>query len=33
MPELQVVRLEKNIAEKISRLNRTTTARDLYDLA
>jgi hypothetical protein len=23
----------KNIAEKISRLNRTTTARDLYDLA
>jgi predicted nucleotidyltransferase component of viral defense system len=27
LPELQVVRLEENIAEKISRLNRTTTAR------
>lgn len=33
LPELQVVQLEENIAEKISRLNRTTTARDLYDLA
>ncbi len=33
LPKLQVVRLEGNIAEKISRLNRTTTARDLYDLA
>lgn len=33
LPELQVVRLEENIAEKISRLGRTTTARDLYDLA
>lgn len=33
LPELQVVRVEENIAEKISRLNRTTTARDLYDLA
>ena len=33
LPELQVVRLEENIAEKISRPNRTTTARDLYDLA
>jgi predicted nucleotidyltransferase component of viral defense system len=33
LPELQVIRLEENIAEKISRLNRTTTARDLYDLA
>ncbi|MFT4083948.1 MAG: nucleotidyl transferase AbiEii/AbiGii toxin family protein [Nocardioides sp.] len=32
-PELQVIRLEENIAEKVSRLNRTTTARDLYDLA
>jgi predicted nucleotidyltransferase component of viral defense system len=32
LPELQVIRLEENIAEKISRLNRTTTARDLYDL-
>ncbi len=26
------IRLEENIAEKVSRLNRTTTARDLYDL-
>ena len=33
LPKLQVVRLEENIAEKISRLNRTTTARDLYGLA
>ena len=33
LPKLQVVRLEENIAEKVSRLNRTTTARDLYDLA
>ncbi len=33
LPELQVIRLEENIAEKIARLNRTTTARDLYDLA
>lgn len=33
LPQLQVVRLEENIAEKISRLNRTTTARDMYDLA
>jgi predicted nucleotidyltransferase component of viral defense system len=33
LPELQVIRLEENIAEKVSRLNRTTTARDLYDLA
>lgn len=33
LPEPQVIRLEENIAEKISRLNRTTTARDLYDLA
>ena len=33
LPELQVIRLEENIAEKISRLNRTTTARDLYDLS
>jgi predicted nucleotidyltransferase component of viral defense system len=33
LPKLQVIRLEENIAEKISRLNRTTTARDLYDLA
>lgn len=33
LPKLQVIRLEENIAEKISRLNRTTTARDMYDLA
>ena len=33
LPKLQVIRLEENIAEKVSRLNRTTTARDLYDLA
>lgn len=32
-PRFQVIRLEENIAEKIARLNRTTTARDLYDLA
>jgi predicted nucleotidyltransferase component of viral defense system len=30
---LQVMRLEENIAEKIARLNRTTTARDMYDLS
>ena len=29
----QVMRLEENIAEKIARLNRTTTARDMYDLS
>lgn len=33
LPELPVIRIEENIAEKVSRLNRTTTARDLYDLA
>ena len=33
LPMLQVVRLEENIAEKIARLNRTTTARDMYDLS
>lgn len=33
LPALQAVRLEENLAEKISRLNRTTTARDMYDLA
>jgi predicted nucleotidyltransferase component of viral defense system len=32
LPELQVIRLEENIAEKIARLNRTTPARDMYDL-
>ena len=33
LPLLQVMRMEENLAEKISRLNRTTTARDMYDLA
>ena len=33
LPVLQVMRLEENIAEKIARLNRTTTARDMYDLS
>jgi len=33
LPALQVIRMEENLAEKISRLNRTTTARDMYDLA
>jgi hypothetical protein len=32
LPELQIVPLEENLAEKIARLNRTTTARDMYDL-
>ena len=32
LPELRIVRLEENLAEKIARLNRTTTARDMYDL-
>ena len=32
LPKLRVVRLEENIAEKISRLNRVTPARDMYDL-
>lgn len=32
LPQILSVRLEENIAEKIARLNRTTTARDLYDL-
>lgn len=32
LPELQIVRLEENIAEKIARLNRATPARDMYDL-
>ena len=32
LPQLTVVRLEENVAEKIARLNRTTTARDVYDL-
>jgi predicted nucleotidyltransferase component of viral defense system len=32
LPSLPVVRLEENLAEKISRLNRATPARDMYDL-
>ena len=32
LPELHVVQLEENIAEKIARLNRATPARDVYDL-
>jgi len=30
---LQVIRLEENISEKLARFNRTTTARDMYDLS
>ncbi|MEU4360926.1 nucleotidyl transferase AbiEii/AbiGii toxin family protein [Promicromonospora sp. NPDC023987] len=30
--QITTVRLEENVAEKIARLNRTTTARDVYDL-
>ena len=33
LPQINTVRLEENLAEKIARLNRTTTARDMYDLA
>ncbi|HET6295256.1 MAG TPA: nucleotidyl transferase AbiEii/AbiGii toxin family protein [Kribbella sp.] len=32
LPSLTCTRLEENLAEKIARLNRTTTARDIYDL-
>ena len=32
LPEIKTMQLEENVAEKIARLNRTTTARDLYDL-
>ena len=32
LPQIHTVRLEENMAEKIARLNRTSTARDLYDL-
>lgn len=32
LPALPCVRLEENMAEKIVRLNRVTTARDIYDL-
>ena len=33
LPAIKTVRLEENIAEKVARLNRTTAARDMYDLA
>lgn len=33
LPKIKTVRLEENISEKIARLNRITTARDMYDLA
>lgn len=33
LPKIQTIRLEENVAEKIARLNRTTAARDMYDLA
>ena len=33
LPQILTVRLEENVSEKIARLNRTTTARDMYDLA
>lgn len=33
LPEIKTVRLEENVSEKVARLNRTTTARDMYDLA
>ena len=32
LPEIQVVQLAENLAEKIARLNRATPARDMYDL-
>ena len=32
LPEIHTVCLEENMAEKIARLNRTSTARDMYDL-
>ena len=32
LPRIQTNRLEENMAEKIARLNRTSTARDMYDL-
>ena len=32
MPAINTIRLEENMAEKIARLNRTSTARDMYDL-
>ena len=33
LPRIKTVRIEENLAEKIARLNRVTTARDMYDLA
>ena len=33
LPRIKTVRLEENMSEKIARLNRTTAARDMYDLA
>lgn len=33
LPKIKTIRLEENVAEKIARLNRTTAARDMYDLA
>jgi predicted nucleotidyltransferase component of viral defense system len=32
LPEIPMVQLAENLAEKIARLNRTTPARDMYDL-
>jgi predicted nucleotidyltransferase component of viral defense system len=32
LPCLSSIRIEENIAEKVARLNRATTARDVYDL-
>lgn len=32
LPRIHTIRLEENMAEKIARLNRTSTARDMYDL-
>ncbi len=32
LPKVHTVRLEENMAEKIARLNRVSTARDMYDL-
>lgn len=32
LPQITAIRLEENVAEKIARLNHTTTARDVYDL-
>ena len=33
LPQLPVVDLAENVAEKIARLNRRSPARDAYDLA